>query len=211
MDSNSGSVTEQIEALKAGDEAAVQPLWARYFEQLARLVRAHLRATRPRPIVADEEDVALSAIESVCEGIQNGRFPQLGDRDELWKLLVWVARCKVLDQRKQEGRVKRGGGKVVTEADLAAEDDAARPLDQLDPTALIYQTARGEPTPEFAALVAEEYARRLDELGDPELRRIAELKLACFTDQEVAEAIGRSLRTTTLRLEKIRKLWTPAG
>src|SRR5512135_57757 len=155
--------------------------------------------------------MALSAIESVFDGIQNGRLPQLADRDDLWKLLVWDARCKVLDQRKHERRVKRGGGKVVSEADLVADDDAARPLDELDPTAMISQTARGEPTPEFAALVAEEYARRLDELGDAELRRIAELKLACFTDQEVAEAIGRSLRATTLRLEKIRKLWAPAG
>ncbi|MGZ6266740.1 MAG: ECF-type sigma factor [Candidatus Limnocylindrales bacterium] len=211
MDSITGSVTQHIVALKAGDEAAVQPLWDRYFEHLARLVRAHLRATRTRSIVADEEDMALSAIQSVCDGIQNGRFPQLDDRDDLWKLLVCVARCKVLDQRKHEAREKRGGGKVVTEADLAADDDAARPLDQLDPTAVIYQTARGEPTPEFAALVAEEYARRMDQLGDPELCRIAELKLACFTNQEIAQAIGRSLRTTTLRLEKIRKLWAPAG
>lgn len=211
MDSISGSVTQHIVALKAGDEAAVQPLWDRYFEQLARLVRAHLRATRMRSIVADEEDMALSAIQSVCDGIQNGRFPQLADRDDLWKLLVCVARCKVLDQRKHEAREKRGGGKVVSEADLAADDDAARPLDQLDPTAVIYQTARGEPTPEFAALVAEEYARRMDQLGDPELCRIAELKLACFTNQEIAQAIGRSLRTTTLRLEKIHKLWAPAG
>ena len=211
MDSISGSVTQHIVALKAGDEAAVQPLWDRYFERLARLVRAHLRATRMRSIVADEEDMALSAIQSVCDGIHNGRFPQLADRDDLWKLLVCVARYKVLDQRKHEAREKRGGGKVVTEADLAADDDAARPLDQLDPTAVIYQTARGEPTPEFAALVAEEYARRMDQLGDPELCRIAELKLACFTNQEIAQAIGRSLRTTTLRLEKIHKLWAPAG
>ena len=211
MDSISGSVTQHIVALKAGDEAAVQPLWDRYFEQLARLVRAHLRATRMRSIVADEEDMALSAIQSVCDGIQNGRFPQLADRDDLWKLLVCVARCKVRDQRKYEAREKRGGGKVVSEADLAADDDAARPLDQLDPTAVIYQTARGEPTPEFAALVAEEYARRMDQLGDPELCRIAELKLACFTNQEIAQAIGRSLRTTTLRLEKIRTLWAAAG
>ena len=155
--------------------------------------------------------MALSAIQSVCDGIQNGRFSQLADRDELWKLLVCVARCKVLDQRKHEARGKRGGGKVVTEADLAADDDAARPLDQLDPTAVIYQTARGEPTPEFAALVAEEYARRMDQLGDPELRRIAELKLACLTNQEIAQAIGRSLRTTTLRPGENPQALAPAG
>jgi len=193
--------------LETGDEAAVQPLWNRYFEQLARLVRIRLRATRTTRAVSDEEDLALSAINSICEGIQRGRYPQLKDRDELWKLLVAVARYKVLDQQKQQRRMKRGGGKVVSEVDLAAALDESYPFDRVDTTSLIYQSVQQEPTPEFAAMVAEEYARRLDGLGDARLRKIAELKLACFTNQEIANEIGCSLRTTSLRIQKIRKIW----
>ena len=157
--------------------------------------------------MSDEEDVALSAINSVCEGIQKGRYPQLGDRDDLWKLLVCVARLKTIDQRKRQRRLKRGGGHVLAEADLAADLDTHCPLDQIDTTTLIYQTVQDEPTPEFAAIVAEEYALRLDSLGDPELRRVAELKLAGYSNQEIAHEIGHSLRTTTLRITKIRKIW----
>jgi hypothetical protein len=36
-----------------------------------------------------------------------------------------------------------------------------------------------EPSPESAATVAEKYLRRLDELGDDNLRRIAALRLPC--------------------------------
>jgi hypothetical protein len=64
-----------------------------------------------------------------------------------------------------------------------------------------------EPSPEFAAMVAEEYLRRLDELGDQNLRRIAELKLACCTNEEIRQQIGCSLRSVTLKLELIRKIW----
>jgi DNA-directed RNA polymerase specialized sigma24 family protein len=207
MDETPGSVTRTIRGLETGDEAAVQPLWNRYFTQLAQLVRIRLRATGTVTAVSDEEDVALSAINSVCDGIQNGRYPQLGDRDDLWKLLVCVARLKTIDQRKRQRRLKRGGGHVVSEADLATELDTHCPLDHLDTTTLIYQTVQDEPTPEFAAMVAEEYAHRLEKLGDPGLRRIAELKLAGYTNQEIAREIGHSLRTTSLRIKKIRKIW----
>ena len=67
-----------------------------------------------------------------------------------------------------------------------------------------------EPSPEFAAMVAEDYLRRLDELGDEKLRRIAELKLACYSNEEIRQQLGCSLRTVTLRLELIRKKWRRA-
>ena len=56
-------------------------------------------------------------------------------------------------------------------------------------------------------MVAEEYARRLDTLGDPALRHIAELKLACYGNDEIRQQLGCSLRSVTLKLELIRKIW----
>ena len=56
-------------------------------------------------------------------------------------------------------------------------------------------------------MVAEEYVRRLADLGDETLRRIAELKLACYGNEEIRARLGCSLRIVTLRLELIRKIW----
>ena len=60
-------------------------------------------------------------------------------------------------------------------------------------------------------MVAEEYRRRLETLEEPALRLIAERKLACHTNQEIARELGVSLRTVTLKLELIRKRWKGNG
>src|SRR5712691_6856720 len=83
--SSEGSITRWIGQLEAGDPAAAQPIWERYFRQLVELARRKLLGVRPH--VADEEDVALSAFDSFCRGLKRGRFPDLQDRDNLWKLL----------------------------------------------------------------------------------------------------------------------------
>src|SRR5205085_8308718 len=84
--SSEGSVTRWVTALKGGDAAAAQPLWERYHRQLVALARRKLEASRRR--VADEEDVVQSAFHSFFKGVIRGRFPQLNDRDNLWRLLV---------------------------------------------------------------------------------------------------------------------------
>jgi len=79
--SDANSVSQWIDLLKAGNETAARKLWERYFEKLAGLTRRKLQGSRQR--IADQEDVALSAFDSYCRGAQQGRFPQLTDRDDL--------------------------------------------------------------------------------------------------------------------------------
>jgi DNA-directed RNA polymerase specialized sigma24 family protein len=59
-----GSVTRWLQQLQAGDPAAVQRLWERYYPRLVGLARKKLRDAPRR--LADEEDVALSAFHSFC-------------------------------------------------------------------------------------------------------------------------------------------------
>jgi hypothetical protein len=60
------SVTYWLEQLKAKNPAAAQRLWERYFRRLVGLARVKLRGHAK--VVADEEDVALSAFDSFCRG-----------------------------------------------------------------------------------------------------------------------------------------------
>ena len=108
--SSEGSVTRWITALKDGDEAAAQPLWERYYRRLVSLARQKLPNARRRQ--ADEEDVVQSAFHSFFQGVARGRFPQLHDRDNLWRLLVVITARKALDQIAQEHSKRRGGGTV---------------------------------------------------------------------------------------------------
>jgi RNA polymerase sigma factor (sigma-70 family) len=198
-----GSVTRWLGDLKggAGAHAAVQPLWERYFEQLVRLARARLRAAPRGP--ADEEDVALSAFDSFCRGAAAGRFPRLDDRGDLWRLLVTITVRKATDYVRGESRQRRGGGRVVGEAALdAAAPEAGRWLDQV---------IGREPTPEFAAQVADECRRLLEGLPDDELRTIALLRMEGYSNEQIAERLGCGLRSVERKLDRIRKRWTAEG
>jgi RNA polymerase sigma factor (sigma-70 family) len=198
-----GSVTRWLDDLKGGEgaNAAVQPLWERYFDQLVRLARARLRAAPRGP--ADEEDVALSAFDSFCRGAAAGRFPRLDDRGDLWRLLVTITVRKATDYVRGESRQRRGGGQVVGEAALdAAAPEAGRWLDQV---------IGREPTPEFAAQVADECRHLLEGLGDDQLRTIALLRMEGYSNAQIAERLGCGLRSVERKLERIRKRWLAEG
>jgi RNA polymerase sigma factor (sigma-70 family) len=197
--SSGGSVTRWVTALKGGDLAAAQPLWERYHRRLVALARQKLRAARRR--AADEEDVVQSAFHSFFEGVARGRFPQLNDRDNLWRLLVVITARKALDQLAHEHSLRQGGGALQGESRIypvGAEWD----------TAAIEQVVGEEPTPEFAAQVAEQYQRLLDLLGDESLQRVAVWKMEGLTNDEVAARLDCSRRTVARKLETIRIIWS---
>ncbi len=90
---NDDSVTQWISDLKRGDETAAQRLWDRYFVRLSTIAGRRLQSLARIP--ADGEDVALSALNSLCVGMSQGKFAVLADRDSLWKLLVAITIRKV--------------------------------------------------------------------------------------------------------------------
>src|SRR5438445_10654567 len=81
-----GSVTRWLGQLQGGNEAAVQPLWERYFRRLVGLARTRVHSGPRRG--ADEEDVALSAFDSFGRNADQGRLPHRLDRDDLWRCLA---------------------------------------------------------------------------------------------------------------------------
>lgn len=200
--SSEGSITQWIGGLKAGDGDAAQQIWAAYFDRLVRLARDRLRAARRTGADQDEEDVALSAMNSLCAGAAAGRFPRLIDREGLWGLLVVIAARKALNSARDQRRLKRGGGLVRAETDLAA---AGGPDDE---DAALARVVGREPTPEFAATVAESLRQRLEALPDDTLRRVALLRLEGHTNEEIADALGCTPRTVIRKVEVIRRHWT---
>jgi DNA-directed RNA polymerase specialized sigma24 family protein len=189
--SSQGSVTRWIGELKAGDRAAAQRLWEGYFDRLLRLARAKLRGVPRR--AADEEDVALSAFDSFFRGVERGRYPQLEDRNSLWKLLVTITARKALHLVRDQRRFKRGGPVLASSGAVSASD--------------VEQLLGREPTPALAAQVAEECRRLLQSLTDPELERIALLKMEGHTTEEIAALLERAPSTVERKLRIIRSHW----
>jgi DNA-directed RNA polymerase specialized sigma24 family protein len=194
-----GSVTYWLQQLQAGDQTAAQELWNRYFERLVGLARSKLRGAPRR--AADEEDVALSAFESFCRGAEQGRFPKLHDRDNLWGLLVVITERKACDLMLHERRQKRGGG------DVRGESAFAGALDFGEGDAALEQLASRDPTPQLAAQVADECRRLLKLLGDATLRSVAVWKMEGYTNAEIAEKLDCAQVTVERKLQLIRTLW----
>lgn len=199
--SSDASVTQWIDALRAGDTEAAQKLWERYFERLVSFASKKLGAAPRR--AADEEDVVISAFNSFCLGVAEGRFPKLDDRDDLWRVLMTITERKVSDQLKHAVRQKRGGGKVRGESAFLHPDDSTA-------QAGINQVGGCEPTPEFAALMAEQFEELLGSLQNEDigLREVALLKLEGYTNKEIAARIGRTTRSVERKLQRIRLVWS---
>jgi DNA-directed RNA polymerase specialized sigma24 family protein len=194
--SDDGSITRWFGSLQAGNREAAQALWRRFASRLIGLARARLR-TAPRR-AADEEDAVLSAFDSFCRGTEQGRFPQVQDRGDLWNLLVAITVRKVSDQVQHERRQKRGGGAVLGEADLARGSGDDRAFEDI---------IGREPTPQLAAEMAEQCHRLLELLQDEDLRSIALLKMEGYTNDEIAARLDCVRSTVQRKLNLIRSRW----
>jgi RNA polymerase sigma factor (sigma-70 family) len=183
----SGSVTCLLMQLRDGQASeAEQELWNRYFAQLVRLARKHLSGKQDA--IVDEEDIATSALTSFFGRIQSGEFPELQDRTGLWPLLVTITARKAINALDRERR-------------------AMRSTARLDDLANVEQLIGSEPSPSFAAEVADEVRRLFDLLGDDTLRTVARLKLEGYTNPEIGGLLNVTERTVSRKLERIRSEW----
>lgn len=192
-----GSVTRWIDQMQAGDPDAVRELWGRYFRRLVGLARQRLRNAPRR--AADEEDVALSAFDSFCRHAEEGRFPDLLDRDSLWRLLVVMTARKASHLIRDETRQKRGGAGIGDLPDGGGD------------VPILETVLSREPTPDLAAQVAEECQRLLGELGDKELEQVAVWRMEGYAVDDIAGKLDCAPRSVKRKLQLIRDIWQKAG
>lgn len=192
-------IARWLQRVEGIDDRLAQALWEAYFQKLVRLARGKLGSLPRRDV--DEEDVALSALDSFFRGAEAGRFPQLNDRDDLWRLLVTITVRKTIARKRKFFAKKRGGGAVRGESAFweAGSGD--------DPSGI--DNVLGEdPSPEFAGDMLDMCGGLLEKLRDPQLKTIALYKMESYTNEEIAMLLRCSLRTVQRKLEQIRETWT---
>ena len=188
-----------IGRLHQGDSRAPEVIWRGYFEKLVRLARRRM-GEMPRRAV-DDEDVALSAMNSLFRGVDAGRFPKLDDRDDLWKILVTITARKAMKYQRRHFADKRGGGKVHGESIFARGDGGEEALG-------IDQILGNEPTDDLADQVSETCNELVAGLQDDTLQFIVQLKLEGHTNDEIAQQLDCATRTVERKLERIRDKWS---
>jgi len=197
--SNEDPVTIWLEELKDGEDSAAQKIWNHFAVRLYVAARKKLRPDSRR--VYDEEDVAQSAFHSFCKGIAAGRFPDLDDRDNLWRLLMVITSRKVSQRHRFDQQQCRDVRRTDTDnsfLNVASVKGGGESLEQLHTCEL---------PPEFAAEFSDLCGHMFERLEDPQLQRIGWLKIEGCNDAEIADQLNCSRRTVKRKVERIRRTW----
>ena len=158
------------------DEVAAGKLWRVYYGQLRAIARRNLHVN---PVV-DDEDIALSALNSFFAAAEAGRF-EIENRNDLWKLLVTITIRKTYRVAEGENAARRKS-KPTREIDEIAINDLAKHLD--------LQTRES-----------------VNLLTGQHHRTIAELRLEGYSIEEIAENVGIATSTVKRKLKRIREIW----
>jgi DNA-directed RNA polymerase specialized sigma24 family protein len=134
---------------------------------------------------------------SFCTGQLEGKTPP-ASREELWKLLVRIAMCKVVNTANRHMAARRDVRRERSDPESNVPDES------LFPHWMLEHVDRAQPSSEEKLIVIEELQRLLHGLPE-DLRRIVLWKLEGFTNAEIACMIGRTVRCIELKMQLIRK------
>jgi DNA-directed RNA polymerase specialized sigma24 family protein len=189
--SKNTNVSHWIDLVKHGDSTAANRIWQHYFDRLVRSVRHRLYGQNRA--VSDEEDIVVSVFDSFYSAVEKGRFPDLSDRDDLWRLLLRMSARKVVDKRRHDQRQRRGGGVNLHSFDHTTDGEN------------VIEAIGNEPTPEMVLMMQESVEQFFSHLGVGQLRDLAGAKLEGYSNAELASRFDCSERTIERRLHLIRE------
>jgi hypothetical protein len=191
MTTEPGSITQWLQRLHSGEADAAKEIWNRYYPRVVRLAALQLIKSDDRSI--DEEDVAQSTFRTVYLAVMNGKYPDIEDRRDLWRLLLVSTLNRVRRHHRDSHTLKRSVNELVT------QDQSRRRL--------ILEISGPDAQAEMADLI-ETLFRRLDQ-EDPtgELRQIALLKLEEHSASAIAKRLKRRKNHVLQRVRLIRILW----
>lgn len=182
------------------DEQACTELWDAVYDRLVALAQQRLTTLNRR--MADEEDVALSAVQSFVRAAEAGRLTSIQSRDDLWRVLITIMVRKVNDLRQHLDAEKRGNA-------LVRGDSVFHTMKISGPAGFDQIAAPADPE-DFVSCLMEECRERIAGLPDSTLQQIAMKRMEGYEVTEIALQLGLSVATIKRKLARIRVIWTAA-
>jgi RNA polymerase sigma-70 factor (ECF subfamily) len=175
-----------LDLLRAGDQQAARQVFVTYATRLLHLARERLSRRLARRV--DPEDIVQSVFRTFFSRAREGRFT-LDAEDDLGKILVGITVRKVLRQVAFHRAAKRDSGKETD-----PETDSSPSLSDL---------CSVEPAPEAAVAFLDQLEHFLAGLA-PRDRRVLEMRLQGYRNEEIARELGTSDRRIRRILKHIR-------
>lgn len=170
------SISTLLNLVKDGNENALEEIWRIYHPQLISLVEHNLKVPVP---IADADDIAQSTMKSFYFRVREGRFPDLEDRDSLWKLLVTIALNKTRATSRNEFHRKK-----------LREENLDVPSAEFDDLLL-----------EFRSLI------EILEDEDPLLKKVALARFEGYTYTEIAQQLDKSVSSVERKVNLIKDIF----
>ncbi len=188
--SDQSQITFWIGKLKSGDDEAAARVWDQFFHRVRALAEKKLGSLPRRTY--DAEDLALSAINALCVGAREDRFRCLETGRDLWQLLAMITVRKAANVWQKQARAHEVGESVLGKPMEGNVDGLA-------------QVPTGNAGDLFDAI--DDVCVDLLGLLDDRLREVALLRLQGYANEEIAEYIGRSVKSVERYLKLIRDRW----
>lgn len=170
-----GTVTHLLHDFRSGSDEAAADLFRYFLPRMCKQLSWVSSCLR----VHDEEDIAVTAFYKFCEAVKESRFDEISDRTELWHVLSIIAVRQAADTRRFENAKMRQSENGTVSISLLRT-----PLASVDNR------------PDLQIELLEQCEHFLSSLNDDQMRLVAEKKLEGYTNQEIANQLGISKRTT---------------
>ena len=186
-----------LDAMQSGEDSAFDTFFKTYYDRLVQFAKKKIGSFPLRTL--DEEDVALSAMNSLFNCLRENRL-EAQNSVELWQILITITKRKLINRRKEQHAQKRGGGNVRGDSIWAQTGDDNIFHEQPD--------TRQNMTPDAQVELLETTTRLFQQLDDEKTREIARLLLEGYRINDIAEKLNCVRRTVERKIVRIRELWS---
>ena len=189
MQQEPGSITHWLSKLQAGQSEAAEPIWIRYQAKLVSIATQQLAENPDRSV--DGEDLVQSSFGNVCLAVQNGKYPDIDNREDLWGLLYIATVNRVREHYRELRALKRSQISSTQAIDPSILADLQTPFAEAQMADLL-----------------EYLLSRLDS-EDPShlLRQIALLYLDDHSASSIAKILRKRKTSVLISLRFIRSIW----
>ena len=194
--SDNESFEKLLDAMQKGEDWAFDTFFKTHYERLVQFAKKRIGDFPLRTF--DEEDVALSAMNSLFNCLRENRF-EAQNSIELWQILITITKNKLINRREREHAQKRGGGKVRGDSIWTQTGENNLFHEQPD--------TKQPMTPDAQVELLETTDMLFQRLEDDKTREIARLLLEGYRINDIAEKLNCVRRTIERKIVRIRELW----
>jgi len=194
---DSESFEKLLDAMQKGDDLAFDTFFKQYYDRLVQYAKKKIGTFPLRTL--DEEDVALSAMNSLFNSLRENRI-EAQSSVELWQILLTITKRKLINLREGQHTLKRGGGNVRGDSIWVQTGERNIFHEQQD--------MRQDIAPDARAELLETTELLFQQLKDDRTREIARLMLEGYRINDIAEELNCVRRTVERKIGQIRKLWS---